>query len=142
YILYHEAGAGALLLLRITLRLSQAERYLGQDRCARCRDAAEADRGSDFTAPGIRRPPAIRSREGPGAVAWSALRWRYRRRLRLWTLFRQHPGLRGDQERCQIRRCARWLTSGKGRTSGWRHSDRVRFQADPESIRFHLRPQE
>ncbi len=44
HLVHHQTSAGAVLLLRPARRLSQAERHLGQDRCARCRSAARSGR--------------------------------------------------------------------------------------------------
>ena len=64
HVLHREAGAGAVLLQRPARRLSQAQRYLGQDRRARRRQAPGLRR-ADRDTPGERlRTPQVPARRG------------------------------------------------------------------------------
>ena len=67
HVFYHRQGAGAVFLLRAAQRLPQAQRHLGQDRRAGCREGAATGGGSD-------RGSARERRGGRNSCAWPR-RW-------------------------------------------------------------------
>src|ERR1017187_9606901 len=138
HFVHHQAGAGAVLLLRVARGLSQAQRYLGQDRRAGCRQAAAVGGGSRRGfARGVR-PSAVRAREGTGARRRrGGIRFRA---LGLWPRFWQYPGLRRRRQGREVRRHSRGLARRQGWSESRRRAGRVRRQAHPEPVRFHLRP--
>ena len=80
----------------------------------------------------------IRAR-GRAATATPMSPRRIRQSIRIRARFRQHPGFHRASQRRPFRRYPARIARGQGGPSGRRHPHRIRRQAHPEPVRFHVR---